>query len=255
MNNAQRSFYSVKRFSQARLPSVYSRKPFLYKRPNGWNPNINIDANSEVVFAVYSRMDSSGSEADFVANYKLISNITSDNNIINVYLSQHFISTIEATSDITTVYEIVSALANLACYVLGMDINRTYQFSNYQFTGYGRFNRKYLGALTDGIYDLETTSTTDNGTAIAASMELKTDFGMNKYKRISFISAEMAGTQYKITVTDDSSNSVNFTLTPDQFRYLIGTTRDSAFTLKFENISGEKITFRKIDGKIALFKG
>ncbi len=153
---------------------------------------------------------------------------------------------------IATTYSLTAAIVDLACYVLGIDTQRTFQFANYGFLGYGRFNQIFLGVKADGLYDLETAAPDDDGTDIAASFEIKSDFGLPNYKR--FRSIYIEGGNAKITITDENGNVVANNITVEEFRGLPRSTRDKAFTIKVENINGEKITIHRIHGDLDVFE-
>jgi len=163
---------------------------------------------------------------------------------------------IPITGQVPTI-SLTTSVAALAynCHVLSHDTKRTFDFANYNFIGgFGRFNQVFLGAKADGIYDLETVATDDAGTEIDASMEIKTDFDIPEYQRITNMAVIMEGAKYKLTVTDANGNEVDFVLQPDEFRQLTGTYKSNVDTLKFENINGEQITFKEINGKAVFFK-
>ena len=163
-----------------------------------------------------------------------------------------FLADVDGGGSIVTTYNLTAAIVDLACYLLGIDTKRTFQFANYGFLGYGRFNQIFLGVKADGLYDLETTASDDAGTDIAASFEVKSDFGIPNYKRFRNIYIE--GGDAKITITDESSNVIAYNITVEEFRGLPRSTRDRAFTIKVENISGEQITIRRIHGDLDVFE-
>lgn len=158
-----------------------------------------------------------------------------------------------STSGGTVYFEQIDVLVAYACYVLS-ETGRTHQYSFEDFRGFDRFNNRFMGIKADGLYDLESTATTDNGTAISASMEWKTDFSMPEYKRLMNLMIAGEGASYKVTITDYEGNVNTYTLTPDEFRHLSRSTKTKAITIKVENVAGEAITIRQLKGKLALFK-
>lgn len=151
---------------------------------------------------------------------------------------------------------ITTAIAALAysCHVLSNDTKRTYDFANYNFIGgFGRYNRVFLGAKADGIYDLETDAADDDGTDIDASFEILSDFGLPNYKRFRSLFVEASG-DVRITITNVAGKEFIKNISPNDFRSLPRNIRDQAFTIKIENIIGEKITLRRLHGKLDVFE-
>lgn len=149
--------------------------------------------------------------------------------------------------------EELDALVAYACYVLSQT-GRTHQYSFEDFRGFARFNNKFMGIRDNGIYDLETPASNDNGTAISAYMELKTDFNMPEFKRLMNFMLAGEGTQFKVTITDYEGVVNTYTLTHDEFRHLARSTKTKAMTVKIENVGGEAITIRQLKGKLDIFK-
>lgn len=60
------------------------------------------------------------------------------------------------------------------------------QYSGFAFNSMVKFNGKYLGANSAGLFAIE--GKTDNGADIDAEMELPTtDFGLRQHKRVRFV--------------------------------------------------------------------
>ena len=212
--------------------------------------NVNSQSSGKAIQPINVNTQSSGT-VPINTNISILVNTQSSGAIP---INYNITITVNTQTSAEVLYEEIAALADLACYILNLDTKRTFQYANFNFTGFGRFNQKFLAVKADGVYDLETVASDDAGSNIAASMEILTDFDSFDYTRPTDIAVTMDGAQYKITVTDADSNTVNSTLTPNELRPLTATTRSMYHTLKFENVSGEQITIELIDGKVEVFK-
>lgn len=143
----------------------------------------------------------------------------------------------------------IEALEVLACYLINLDTKRTRQYTNYAFTGIGRFNGKMLASFADGIYDLDTVAKYDGTSSeIAASLEIKTDFGTANYKAVRAVYVDDDKTW--VTITDSDGDYVKHDISPSDMRSIKKDMRDKEFTIKVENISGSNITLRRLHGKL-----
>ena len=143
----------------------------------------------------------------------------------------------------------IEAIEALACYLINLDNKRTRQYTNFAFTGIGRFNGKMLASFADGIYDLDTVAKYDGvSTEIPASMEIKTDFGMADYKAIRAVYVD--DDRAWVTITDSNGDYVKHDISPSDMRSIRKDMRDKEFTIKIENISGSNITLRRLQGKL-----
>ncbi len=211
---------------------------------------IEIEGGADAKFATELNAEGGGS-GDFASTLKFLANLEGGGSG-DFASTLSFLSNVEGGGSLVTTYALTGVLVDLACYLLNIDTGRTVQFANYEFLGYGRFNQIFLGVKADGLYDLETTASDDAGTAIAASFEIKSDFGLPNYKRFRNIYIE--GGDALITITDESSNVIANNITVEEFRGLPRSTRDRAFTIKVENINGEKITIRRLHGDLDVFE-
>lgn len=158
-----------------------------------------------------------------------------------------------STSGTLTV-DSVAALADLATYLLSLDTLRTYEFTNYDFTGFARFQDVLIACDDDGIYDLETTATTDNNTAIAATLTFVTDFGFTNWEQIRGLYHESTG-PLKITITDEDGNtSIITSLTAEKWASIPKNFKSHWFKITCENISGEQVEFRRLHGRVHIFE-
>ena len=157
-----------------------------------------------------------------------------------------------STSHGTLTDELLTALIELTTYVLNLETKRTYQFSNYGFTGIGRFNDVLIGKKGNSIYDLETPATKDDGTAIAALLDFgKLDYGLPNHKEERGVYIEFeSGTSVKITITQAGKAARTFTVSPEDMKSLPKDLISKNFAFKIENVSGEQITVKRIHKKI-----
>lgn len=167
-------------------------------------------------------------------------------------LGRSYILIGESTTSGTVTISSLGALVDLACYLLNLETKRTYEFSNYEFKGIGRFNGKLIGIRAGKVYDLETAATQDGSTAISASIEIATDLmTMNKK---GFRSFYIDDDEAAITITDMAGNVTAFNITPQDFRGLPRGLVSQAFTIKIENRSGAQITLRRLQGKFNILQ-
>lgn len=211
---------------------------------------VDVDGGGDTNFATELNAIGGG-DGNFVSTYSFLIN-TEGGGSVRHDLTLHLLINTEGGGELNLKYSLGEVLVDLACYILNMDTGRTSQFANYEFLGFDRFNQKLLGIKATGLYDLETDASDDDGTDIAASFEILTDFEISNYKRFRSIYAE--GGDVKITITDENSNVIAHNITKEEFRGLARSTRDRAFTIKVENISGEKITLRRLHGKLDVFE-
>ena len=138
------------------------------------------------------------------------------------------------------------------CYVLNLETGRTYQFYNYDFRGIGRFNGKLIGGSGAAIYDLETTATTDAGTAIGAYLELgELDFGLPNHIGIRGLYFQCdGGTQVSVTITKIDGTATTVTVDKDKMRSLPRNLVDKAFSIRIDNVDGEQIKLYRFHQKL-----
>lgn len=212
---------------------------------------IDVDGGGDTNFATELNAIGGGS-GDFASTYSFLIN-TEGGGSVRHDLTLHLLINTEGGGELNLKYSLGGALVDLACYILNMDTGRTSEFANYEFLGYGRFNQILLGIKATGIYDLETDAVDDDGVDIDASLEILSDFGIPNFKRFRALFAEASG-DVRITITDATGKTVAYNITPNEFRSLPRSVRDQAFTIKIENIIGEKITLRRLHGKLNVFE-
>jgi hypothetical protein len=207
--------------------------------------DIEISGGGEVNAVWHISVSGGGSTSSF-GNHSFIVSVSGGGATSYNYTHSRNAS-ISGGGSVSTFYENIAAITDLACYVLSMDTQRTVEFTNYNFTGYGRFNQKLIGVKSAGIYDLETTATDDIGTDISSYFEIKTNFGAMNYVQLRrlFVDANV-----KVTLYDDSDNilqTIN-SLTADDMRGIARTVKGKWIKMKIENISGAQIEIKRIQG-------
>ena len=128
------------------------------------------------------------------------------------------------------------------------------QFTNFNFNSYCHFCGKYLGANSDGIFEL--TGETDNGSHIKAMFEpVMTDFGISHPKRMRFvyIGMETYG-DLSITCMPEGEDSKTYTIEQGhdgQQRRRVAIGRDNGYghywTFRIENRDGCDFSVDSID--------
>ena len=141
--------------------------------------------------------------------------------------------------------ETILAKAFATCLVMNLDTQRTFNYTNYGFVGFGRFKDVFLGAKTDGIYDLQTAATRDSDTKIAAFMETGTpDFGIDNRK--GFRSILIEGGKGKITITNEEGRTVVKDIPQDRVTGVDLGFKSRRFKIRVDNINGEQITVNRL---------
>jgi len=128
----------------------------------------------------------------------------------------------------------------------------TTQYIDYEFNSMVKFGDVYLGASTDGIYELD--GDTDDGDAIGAYFEpVVTDFGINNPKKVRFIFLGYEAEGDLIVTLGDNRSQKSFTVdsvvTGQQWRRITGSRsiRGRYLTFQVSNVDGCDFGIDSID--------
>jgi len=154
------------------------------------------------------------------------------------------------TADITASF--VSYSSNMYVLDYAIQPGGTTQYINYDFNSMVKFGNIYLGASTDGIYELD--GDTDDGDDIGAYFEpIVTDFGINNPKKVRFMFLGYeAGGDLIVTFGDNRSwvsRTVDSVRTGQQWRRITGirAIRGRYLTFRISNVGGCDFGINSID--------
>ena len=159
------------------------------------------------------------------------------------------------TADITASFVAYSS----DMYVLDYAIQPggTTQYINYDFNSMVKFGDTFLGACSDGIYELA--GDTDDGDDIGAYFEpIVTDFGINNPKKIRFMFLGYEAEGDLIVTTGDNRSWKSFTVdsvrTGQQWRRITGSrsVRGRYLTFGISNVGGCDFGFDSMDVAIII---
>jgi hypothetical protein len=240
----QRRATVTRRIAPLRIPQ---KRVFLFRQPEGLPFNINAFGGGEARVVQIVKAIGGGSTSHLIDHSFDIS-VSGGGSISKIYDHDRTIS-ISGGGSVASFYESISAVADLACYVLSTDTERTVTFTNYDFKGYGRFNQKLIAVKNDGVFDLETVATDDDGTAISCHFEFKTNFGALNYAQLRrlFVDANV-----KVTIYDDADTILQTieSLSAYDNRGVSKDNKDEWIKIKIENISGAIIEITRIHGNV-----
>lgn len=137
--------------------------------------------------------------------------------------------------------------SNLACYVMSIDTKRTYQYSNYDLSGIGRFNGKVIGARDNKIFDLETNSEKDGELDIHAYLEFATDFSVPNNKALRSLYVE--DDEFVVVLTNQDGNELTVYVPFNEFISFPKDTISKHWKIRIHKENGKNL--RRITGKIS----
>jgi hypothetical protein len=140
--------------------------------------------------------------------------------------------------------------------------SQTSQYTNYPFNSMCKIGDKYVGASSDGLFELLPAGGDDNGVPIDAFLELAmTDFGIEQFKRIRFlyVGFEADGDFYITLIPDEQGeNRVDVEIKKptgqQRSKFSFGRRRANRkgryWTLRIGNVDGADFSLDSIRAKL-----